>query len=407
MVMSSMLVSAAATTSASIIYNAYNPTCSYDACLQQVVGQVDGNPIAQFAACTARFGSPTLSTVTPSADIVYSTVTATSSYTDIVVTFITTTSTAQETVTSYTSVFETTTVYTTTFQSTVTETTDLPSMSVAPAKRDSPGSIQKRKKRGCRPRSSSSLPIASASSTVSQAPFPEATHCANLESYASACACINAAASASTVTGTASTVTSTIYTTASTRVESVVESVVTVVESTVIVQPATTTTTATLDTGTTSIATVTTTLTPIPPTQTSYLVILDGPQAGKQAIVPPGNSPGNFVGWANTGLGTKIAVSVDPKIPSIGDLTLWLVGASWDLSPMYFMTAARAATMAAPPVQVTCSFSTDDGTLSCSTTRGNTKFMTCFDRLCMALPSYTSSSCTETRLKLSSWPSAE
>ena len=142
---------------------------------------------------------------------------------------------------------------------------------------------------------------------MSSPPFPKATKYPNLEFYASACACINAVDSASTIT-------SKVYETTSTRFESVVESIVTVVESTVIVEAATTTTTATLDMAISSLATVTTTVTPVAPAQTAYLTLVDGARAGKPADVLS-----SYVVWATSGPGSKIAVSVNSKSP-------WLAG---------------------------------------------------------------------------------
>jgi len=50
--------------SASIVqFNAANPLCTVNQCLQQVIGSIDGNPVAQLEACVSMFGAAPTVTV--------------------------------------------------------------------------------------------------------------------------------------------------------------------------------------------------------------------------------------------------------------------------------------------------------------------------------------------------------
>ena len=44
-------------------FNVADALCTVNQCLQQVVGSIDNNPVAQYDACVALFGSPTTVTV--------------------------------------------------------------------------------------------------------------------------------------------------------------------------------------------------------------------------------------------------------------------------------------------------------------------------------------------------------
>ncbi|KAK3689183.1 hypothetical protein B0T22DRAFT_168344 [Podospora appendiculata] len=215
------------TVSVGVPFNTYSPACTVNVCLQQVVGSVDGNPLAQASACASMFGSPApvVSIVTPSVDVVFSTLTTTLGYTDIVVTPSTTTSIVQETVTSYAQVIDTITLIASTRTATVTAQVTAPANTY----------LKKRghKKRGtaCKAKTSSTslpaLPSSSSSSSstpvvtsTSSAPlFPLASNCPSLDEYSSACACI-AVPSTSTTTLPASVSTSTVYETTSSAIAS-------------------------------------------------------------------------------------------------------------------------------------------------------------------------------------------
>ncbi|KAK3381567.1 hypothetical protein B0H63DRAFT_476058 [Podospora didyma] len=413
-----------ATMTSPVVYNPYNPTCSFSPCLQQVVGQVDGLPAVQYAACTSLFGSPTVSTVTPAIDIVFSTSTATSSYTDIIISLTTTTSTASETLTSYVTDIESSTAYTTTIASTLTVGTAAPTYILVKKDGGLKRKKKKKKKRGaCKASSvSSSAPSSSVSSSApsssaiteassssssawsstaesSTAPFPEATHCPSLEAYSSACACIDAVSSASAVTESASASTSVVYDTVSTTIPSVSISIVTVAETTVIVEHVTTTTTTVLQTAAATVVTVTTTTTPVGPTQTAYVVLLDGSRAGK-----PLNVVSSYVQVASTGAGSKITVTVaegSPWIPGQTSVTMWLHSANSQVGVMFFETAGQGA--ANGDIAVKCTVNPGTGLLSCTTAQGHSKFLVCGAYMYLANPTFGQSSCTETRLKLSPW----
>jgi hypothetical protein len=98
-----------ATMSSPVDYNPYNPLCTVSPCLQWVARYVENSPLAQYEACTSLFGSPTVETVTPAVDVVFSTATATVSYIDITASVSTRTTTDEEIMTSYTIVDETAT----------------------------------------------------------------------------------------------------------------------------------------------------------------------------------------------------------------------------------------------------------------------------------------------------------
>jgi hypothetical protein len=44
-------------------FNSYTSGCAVNACLQQVAGILDNNPVAQFSACVSMFGSPVVTTM--------------------------------------------------------------------------------------------------------------------------------------------------------------------------------------------------------------------------------------------------------------------------------------------------------------------------------------------------------
>ncbi|KAI1460885.1 hypothetical protein F4805DRAFT_415934 [Annulohypoxylon moriforme] len=301
--------------------NSYNPSCVVNQCLQQVVGSIDGNPLAQYSACTSTFGAPVFSTVTPSVDVVFSTLVDTVSYTDIVVSVSTTFSIYEAIITSYTEVPDTITETT----STTTTTTDtVTAATVTPVKH--------KKRGGCKPRttlssslyypssstysfapeSSSSVPnnfsasysiypsistslssssysfepssfstatyssTSESSSTVpitssSSVPvIPIASYCSDLAEYSSACACIDAVSTTSIITAPTPTSTSTILSTVSVNVPSVSVSVVTITVTSDTTTVETSTLTATQTTTDVLTETVTSTYTP---TQSPYIKI--------------------------------------------------------------------------------------------------------------------------------------
>ncbi|KAG7292162.1 hypothetical protein NEMBOFW57_002197 [Staphylotrichum longicolle] len=275
-------------------YNEANPTCAVNQCLQQVVGSIDNNAVAQAAACTSMFGSPTTSTFNFIPPVV--TITVTVPYTDVIVTTSTTESTSYATSTSYAEVVETVTAYSATSIATVTEV-----VTAATKRRRGRG----HRKRGCKP-SSSSVPTATtpavtpspsttettssstepAVSSPSSAPYPIASNCPSLEEYSSACSCINAVSGATTtITVAFPTGTTWVDVTDSAIVPPTSTSVVTVVVPSTVVVPAVTTVTATTTGVFQSTTTVTSTTTPVAPTQTAYLSVNDGTSAGKYVVL--------------------------------------------------------------------------------------------------------------------------
>ncbi len=266
--------------------------CTLDACLQQVIRQIDNNPADQFAACKSLCGAPVVSTPTPPVDVTTTISTTTVSYTDIVIELGTTTRTYESTITSYASLFATATEYTIMQVNTITTTTTTVQPTVQVQKRKAQKAQKARKvcrgKCGAHSSTSSTAPT-SVSSTTSAAPeFPIAPNCPSLPEYSSACECIGAVSTTSVVTAPAGRSTTTVHETISITVPSTRVSSVTVGITTVIIRPETTTLATTVRTATASTTTVTTTAkvttaTGAAPsaTQTGKFVIVGGPYDGQ------------------------------------------------------------------------------------------------------------------------------
>lgn len=229
-------------------------------------------------------------------EVHFSTSTATVSYTDIIVTTTTTSSTHHETSTAYTDITETVTDYSATNVATITETVTAPIAAIETLKN------RNHKRRSCGKPSStapSSPPPVTATSTT--ALYPIASHCRNLRDYSSACSCINAVAGTTTVTNSASpTEVETI--TESIAIPSTSTSVVSVVITSTTVVPVTTTVTSTTTGVFQTTTTVTSTVTPVAPSQTSYLIAIDGPAEGKYLIADAGG-----LTYDTTGAGVSAA----------------------------------------------------------------------------------------------------
>ncbi|KAI1079759.1 hypothetical protein F5B20DRAFT_580915 [Whalleya microplaca] len=178
---------------ADIQFNSYNPSCDVSQCLQQVAGYLDNNPLAQYSACTSTFGTPVVSTVTPSAEVVFSTIVDTVSYTDVVVSLSTTYSIYDQVETLYTDFVDTITDVST---STTTVTTTVTSVSTTPVitavKRQG-------KKDACKPKRPSS-PSDLASSITSSAPEVSSSATYPTFSNASSSAIYSAASNSSSST---------------------------------------------------------------------------------------------------------------------------------------------------------------------------------------------------------------
>ncbi|KAK5661356.1 hypothetical protein OQA88_11252 [Cercophora sp. LCS_1] len=234
------------------VFNPYNPLCVVNQCLDQVVGVLSQDPAAQYSSCVSILGTPTVTTVTPSADVIFSTSMTTVEYIDLVVTTSTLYSTYESVLTSFDyDVESTATSYTTTLVTSTTST----------AYNRLTGQKRKLKKRGCKPRptSRSSALISSAlSSTESTAPSASsvasvAPACSNVDEYSSACSCIYAVLDTSTETAPIPTSTSVVHQVVSSAIPVTSESVITAVVTTILVVPTTTTVTSVLQTYTESI----------------------------------------------------------------------------------------------------------------------------------------------------------
>ncbi|KAK4226573.1 hypothetical protein QBC38DRAFT_444496 [Podospora fimiseda] len=161
-----------------------------NSCLNQVVGNLNQDPVAQVSACISHFGAPEVITLTePSPETFYTTYTETVPYTDIIIKTSTVWSTVVETDISQVEAAETeftsTRVVTETVQATAPPITFL-------KKRDA----TKVKKRGrCKPKTI----LSSLEPTTTEAPNASPSACVDLVQYSSACYCIAAASDATSL----------------------------------------------------------------------------------------------------------------------------------------------------------------------------------------------------------------
>ncbi|KAI2631902.1 hypothetical protein GGR54DRAFT_634671 [Hypoxylon sp. NC1633] len=377
--------------------NTYSPSCVVNQCLQQVVGSIDSNPLAQYSACTSMFGAPVISTLTPSADIVFSTSVETVSYTDIVVSVSTTYSTYEAITTVHT---ETTDVVTQTSSTTTTTTTTAtaPTVTVSPVVVPTVTIERRVKKRGsCKTKTSSSshdlestvsYPIAGESSSSvpygqsSASAVPTTSYCTDLAQYSSACACIGAVGMTSVVTAPTPTSTSEVFSTQSVSVPSVSVSVLTIVVTAPVTTIETSTVTATQTTLDVHTDTVTSTYTP---TASPHLKISSSASIstiGRYITTHSCNSGNTCLqyDWANTG--SSIAANFEfvnggtwslrdqPTLKAYNHPT-----SSGLLSSIYFETDDTATS--ASDLPLTCSFS-DAGAFTClSTVYNYDTFLNC------------------------------
>ncbi|KAI1210454.1 uncharacterized protein F4807DRAFT_67144 [Annulohypoxylon truncatum] len=413
--------------------NSYNPSCVVSQCLRQVVGSIDGNPLAQYSACTSTFGAPVISTLTPSVEVVFSTLVDTVSYTDIVVSTSTTFSVYEAIITMSTDVPDTVTETTST-TTTTTDTVTAATTTVTP--------IKHKKRGGCKPRTTSSSLSFQFSSTSSFAPessslvpnnfsatysiypsistsssssgysfdpssfstttysstsdspstipttsssvpvIPIASYCSDLEEYSSACACIDAVSTTSIVTAPTPTSTSTILSTVSVSVPSVSVSLVTITVTSDVTTVETSTLTATQTTTDVLTETVTSTYTPTP---SPYLKITSSTTTARVGrYITLATCNGNVClqfDSANTGVSVagQFAVS-DTGVWSLRDqpsLTAYIYTNSGGvISVISFMSSSTAASLG--DYALTCSVG-DAGAFTCqsSTSMVYDTFVSC------------------------------
>ncbi|KAK4459987.1 hypothetical protein QBC42DRAFT_288978 [Cladorrhinum samala] len=319
-------------------YNSYNPTCTVDACLNQVVGYLDNKLLAQYASCTSLYGAPVVSTVTASPDVVFETVTSTVPYVDVTVEFTTIESTAQEISTS------------------------------------------------------------DSGFTSSEAPSPSAPPCTDSAQHFSACACINAVSSDSTATeAAASASTSTIHETVIATSVSTSISTVTLAVTTFVVRPATTTLISTVETEKAATTTVTSTSTNLiaGPTQiASWSVISPASLSGSTIGLTDGSQQAITIVGAEASAGASMVLSVgtssQPYLASDNNLKLYM----WNIisvgNQILFMTPTTAAVHGFPAV--TCMVDASTGLVSCEVEgRGWTRMMKCDRYVHMVMPTYKNS----------------
>ena len=376
-----------------MLYNVYNPLCTLNQCLQQVVGQIDRNPAEQFAACTDLFGAPVISTSTPPIDVVIATATTTVSYTDIIISPSTTYSTYKSTLTSYANVLEVTTDYTTTLLQTVT-TTVFPTQ---PLKRRDGKKARRARCHGSSSPSESSASSETPSSTTSSTPlFPAASNCPSLEEYSSACACINAVSTTSVVTEPVVASTSTVYETVSTAIPSTIVSAVTVGVTTVVVKPATSTVTSTLHTA--AVSTTTVAAAGAAPTETGKLGFNGG--TGTLSYIQRASGTGYLTVTNNPNLATDVAVILtggSPYLSGQPTVHMYLLNLTSTYNLLTMFTPAQ--TSVNNPT-VTCTVSSSTRFLNCSSSKGYTTMFQCGGYMYMAASNWVYPGCTVVNLKL-------
>ncbi|KAM7212827.1 hypothetical protein V8F06_011773, partial [Rhypophila decipiens] len=367
--------------------NMYNPQCTLDQCLNQVIGNFDFNPAAQVSACVSLFGAPVTVTLTDIPDLVLSTFTLTVPYTDIIISTSTAYSTVQETTTSHVQVPQTVTEFTATRVATETVQATAPAVTF----------LKKRKRGACKPKSSSLLSSVTTTSreeptTTEPATTTSAPNCINLEQYSSACRCIGAVSDATqTATLTDAAPTSFVIETVTTTAPAFTStSVITVLVTEIQTQLATTTATTTLQTIQDTVETATTTLPGvIAPTVTAYFRT-----SPLNRLI---TTSGQYVqyDYGNTGVGAKIQVISSSGRVSLVDKpndTLWVRTPAASYGVLWFQQTPGATGTDLP---VTCK-PDNAGTLSCATENGqfNTIF-SCGAYMYLGKPTWVQAGCTK------------
>ncbi|KAK4457566.1 hypothetical protein QBC42DRAFT_236080 [Cladorrhinum samala] len=378
--------------------NAYNPQCTLDQCLNQVVGNVDLNPAAQVSACVSLFGTPATVTLTNIPDVVFSTSTVTVPYTDIIISTSTAYSTVLEEATSYTEVPQTVTEFTATRVSTEIVEATPPAVTFLRKRH-----AKVKKRGGCKPRSkpsttsteepsTTSTEEPSTTSTEEPSTTSSASNCIDLEQYSSACSCIGAASDATQiVTLTDAAPTSLITeTVASTGPASISTSVITVIVTETQTQLATATATTTLQTIKDSVETATSTVpATIAPTVTA--IIRTNPLNRLVTVA------GQYVqyDYGNTGVGAKFQVVASSGRVSLIDMpsyTLWLRTPTVNYGVLWVQPAESAG---ATDRAVTC-VPDSQGNLSCATADGvYNNIFSCGAYMYLGKPTWVQGGCTK------------
>ncbi|KAG7291920.1 hypothetical protein NEMBOFW57_001946 [Staphylotrichum longicolle] len=362
-------------------FNAYDPVCTVNPCLRQVAGLVDDNPLIQYSACVSLFGSPVVTTVTPSAEVVFTTETSTVSYTDIIVSLTTQDATVSETVTVPSPVVETVTSFTTTHVDTVTTTVIVG------------GQTARKHKRGrCVPgprTTSSSSSSSSSTSSASSAPFPTASECPSLEAYSSACACISAVATTLTVTAAVPTSTSTIGATVSEGIPSTSVSTVTLVKTDTATVTVPSTVITTLLAGTSTTSTVTVTSSYVAPTQTGRVLLGGNDAIQNKYLQLSVLGPFSFLTYAGSGVDSVPAAFIitangQPVLANTPQAKLWVMNmnaASKNAMTAFFENARDGGGTA-----VNCSLAANNQVTCQEVTGRLTALYTCGSYLQLGVP---------------------
>ncbi|KAK3381771.1 hypothetical protein B0H63DRAFT_213681 [Podospora didyma] len=409
--------------------NPWDPLCTLDHCLSQVIGNVDRNPLAQVEACNALFGGPsTVSSTLPGA-VVFSTSTITVLYVDTTATISTAYSTVQETSTSTINVAETVTDITATRVATATAQVTAPAVTFLKKKRG-----PKNKRSACKAKSStasstaesstaessivpsstaeastaesstaesSTVPSSAVSSSTIRAPlFPTATNCLSLDEYSSACSCIGAVSSATTVTEAGPITTSIISETVSSAVPTTPVSIVTVVVTQNITELATATATTTIGAIKDVTSTYTMTTTAVAATQTAYLR-----NSQEKLLYTTGSYFMND--YNRQGLSTKLEFDTSTGRVSLAGqpaIMLWLRTPAANYGVLWFQTAAQKTSS---DIAVACIPDVATSALSCRNPASSTwnVVISCGGYMYLGMTSWVSTAvtagCFVTPLKLS------
>ena len=384
----------------SFTYNPFNPSCSALPCLQQVVGYTHNDAAEQLASCSSIFGYPVVSTVTLPVDPVYSTDISTSTYISISVSTSVATSTYESISTSTGYIVVAQTDYTTTVVNTIVSTAAASVLPEETFTKRSP-SPERRIRRRCKGRPSSSL-----SSSVVPSSSVSVEACANLQAYASACACLDP----EPVTVYASASTSVIPSTTVETIPSTSGTVVTSVLTSVVVQPDFTTITSVIQSYTETTTTTTTT------TTASSSTTAAPPPIETLAFVASSSQPGVGGPLVFSGAGGQLSWSVVPagsgsqfvlengamrlQISSIYKFRVGASAASASFGQVWIITDANVASK--PTIEwytPACSVHPTTRELTCATSNGLSVWWLCSSVVYLASPGTTFAQCSQVTIK--------
>jgi len=380
----------------SFTYNPFNPSCSALPCLQQVVGYTHNDAAEQLASCSSIFGYPVVSTVTLAVPPVYSTDISTSTYISISVSTSVATSTYESVSTSTGYIVVVQTDYTTTVVNTIISTAAASVLPEETFTKRSP-SPERRLHRRCKGRPSSSSSVVPSSSVSVEA-------CANLQAYASACACLDP----EPVTVYASASTSVIPSTTVETIPSTSGTVVTSVLTSVVVQQDFATITSVLQSYTETTTTTTTTTSssttaPPPPIETLAFAASSSQLGVGGSLVFSG--AGGQLSWSAVpaGSGSQFVLengAMRLQISSIYKFRVGASAASASFGQVWIITDANVASKPTTEWYTpACSVHPTTRELTCATSNGLSVWWLCSSVVYLASPGTTFAQCSQVTIK--------